>query len=528
MNLMTVGFCDRFIFKIEKAIAFFCINKLITRITNTYSHNRLINHNIMTIENVSKSHHVYPRRSIGIITIFRLGLFNLGLGLMAVLTLAVLNRVMISELGIPATITGAILATSLFIAPARVWFGQLSDRKPLLGKHRTNYVLLGTAILGLAVFLAVQVVWQLGDVVEASGGWQWNSQTIGWSALLGLIMAIYGLGVSCSSTPFTALLVDITEESRRSKLIAIVWSMLMVGIVVGGVTGSIVFKKIEAAGISAGNIPMEILQPPINSVFSFVPFLVLSLAIIATWGVEKRYSRFNNSTTGDRDDSINLSRALQILTTSRQTGIFFAFLSVLTIGLFMQEAVLEPYGGEVFGMSIGETTQLNAFWGIGILLGYSFTGFLIIPGLGKKPTTKIGCILVALCFGLIVAAGFTQQPKMLQLAVMLFGIAAGIATVGGISLMLDLTAAKTAGTFIGAWGLAQAMSRGLATLIGGVILDIGKGIFDVALISYGLVFVIQALMMILAIIILEQVNVQEFKDNTSKALATVMEGDLDG
>ena len=242
----------------------------------------------MTLENVSKSPTIYPKRSIGILSIFRLGLFNLGLGLMAVLTLAVLNRVMISELGIPATITGAILATSLFVAPASVWFGQLSERRPLLGKHRTNYVLLGTAILGLAVFLAVQVVWQLGGVVEASGGWQWNSQTIGWSALLSLIMAIYGLGVSCSSTPFTALLVDITEESRRSKLIAIVWSMLMVGIVVGGVTGSIVFKKIEAAGISAGNIPMETLQPPINSVFSFVPFLVLSLAIIATWGVEKR------------------------------------------------------------------------------------------------------------------------------------------------------------------------------------------------------------------------------------------------
>jgi MFS transporter, BCD family, chlorophyll transporter len=482
----------------------------------------------MTLENASKSDNIYPRRSIGMFAIFRLGLFNLGLGLMAVLTLAVLNRVMISELGIPATITGAILATSLFVSPARVWFGQLSDTKPLLGKHRTNYVRLGTVILGLAVFLAVQVVWQLGAVVEASGGWQWNGQTIGWSALLSLIMAIYGLGVSCSSTPFTALLVDITEESKRSKLIAIVWSMLMVGIVVGGVTGSIVFKRIEAAGISAGNIPLETLQPPINSVFSFVPFL--GLAIIATWGVEKRYSGFNinSSTTGDRDDRINLSRALQILTTSRQTGIFFAFLSVLTIGLFMQEAVLEPYGGEVFGMSIGETTQLNAFWGVGILLGYSFTGFLIIPGLGKKPTTKIGCILVALSFGLIVLAGFTQQPKMLQLAVMLFGIAAGIATVGGISLMLDLTAAKTAGTFIGAWGLAQAMSRGLATLIGGVILDLGKSIFDLPLMSYSLVFLMQAVGMILAIVILDRVDVQEFKDNTSKALSRVMEGDLDG
>lgn len=477
-------------------------------------------------ESVEANHR--PKRQVGMLTIFRLGLFNMGLGLMAVLTLAVLNRVMISELGIPATITGGILATSLFVSPARVWLGQLSDSKPLWGKHRTNYVLLGTAIFGLAVFLAVQIVWQLGAVVEASGGWLWNSQTIGWSALLCLIMAIYGLAVSCSSTPFTALLVDITEEERRSKLIAIVWSMLMVGIVIGGVTGSIVFKTIEVEGIAAGNIPLEILQPPINSVFGFVPFLVLALATIATWGVEKRYSRFTSKANSNQEDNITIIHAIKVLTTSRQTGIFFAFLSILTIGLFMQEAVLEPYGGEVFGMSIGETTQLNAFWGIGILIGYSVTGFKIIPALGKKLSTKVGCFLVAGCFGLIILAGFTQRPKMLQSAMVLFGIAAGIATVGGISLMLDLTAAKTAGTFIGAWGLAQAMSRGIATLVGGIILDVGKGIFSTPLLAYGLVFTLQALSMILAISMLSRVDIAEFKASTGKALSTVMEADLDG
>ncbi len=484
----------------------------------------------MTIEDFSESieDNNRPKRQVGMLTVFRLGLFNMGLGLMAVLTLAVLNRVMISELGIPATITGGILATSLFVSPARVWFGQLSDNKQLLGRHRTNYVLLGTAIFGLAVFLAVQVVWQLGAVVEASGDWVWNSQTIGWSALLCLIMAIYGLAVSSSSTPFTALLVDITEEETRSKLIAIIWSMLMVGIVIGGVSGSIVFKKIEVDGIVAGNIPLEVLQPPINSVFSFVPFLVLALAVIATWGVEPRYSRFTSNTQIDREDNITMGHAIEVLTTSRQTGIFFAFLSILTMGLFMQEAVLEPYGGAVFGMSIGETTLLNSFWGIGILIGYSLTGFKIIPTLGKQRTTKVGCILVAFCFSLIILAGFTQQPKMLQSAMVLFGIAAGIATVGSISLMLDLTAATSAGTFIGAWGLAQAMSRGLATFIGGIILDIGEKIFAVPVLSYGLVFAMQILGVISAIAILDRVDIAEFKENTGKALSTVMEGDLDG
>lgn len=467
------------------------------------------------------------KRQVGIATIVRLGLFNMGLGLMAVLTFAVLNRVMINELGIPATITGGIIAVYLFVSPARVWFGQLSDSKPIFGRHRTNYVLIGTVILGIAVFFSVQVAWKLGAIIKASGGWQLNSQTIGWSALLALVMAVYGLALSCASTPFTALLVDITDETKRSKLVAIVWSMLMVGIVIGGVSGGRIFDGI-GQGIEEGNIPLESLQTPINNVFSFVPFLVFGLALIATWGVEKKYSRFDRNMQSGREDSITISRAIKILTTSRQTGIFFSFLSLLTVGLFLQEAVLEPYGAEIFGMDIGDTTMLNAYWGTGILLGYSLTGFKIIPVLGKQLTTKVGCILVIFSLVTIVLSGFTQQPDILKFTLVLFGAAAGMATVGGISLMLDLTAAKTAGTFIGAWGLAQAMSRGLATFMGGIILDVGKSIFDIPLLAYALVFALQATGMIVAIAILDRVDVKEFKENTGKALTTVMEGDLDG
>ena len=110
-----------------------------------------------------------PKREIGMLTIFRLGLFNMALGLMAVLTLAVLNRVMISELGIPATITAGVLALSQFVAPARVWFGQLSDSKPLFGRYRTGYVRLGAIIFSIAVFFAVQAVWKLGAITQANG-----------------------------------------------------------------------------------------------------------------------------------------------------------------------------------------------------------------------------------------------------------------------------------------------------------------------------------------------------------------------
>jgi BCD family chlorophyll transporter-like MFS transporter len=466
---------------------------------------------------------------VELLTAFRLGLFNMGLGLMSVLTLAVLNRVMISELTIPATITAGTIAVSQFVAPARVWFGQLSDAKPLFGTHRTGYVRLGTILFGLSVFLALQVVWQLGDTVRANNGWIANEATIGLTVLLGAIFAVYGLAISCSSTPFTALLVDVSEEENRSKIVAIVWSMLMVGIVIGGISGSIILKQIQQVeGDRVVQTSLEILKSSLNSVFIIAPVIVLVLAIIATWRIEKKYSRFaSRSSFIEREDSISLSNALKILTASPQTGLFFSFLAMMTISLFMQEAVLEPYGGEVFQMSIAETTKLNSFWGIGILIGYSTTGFLVIPHLGKKRTTKIGCILVVICFGLIILTGFTQQPTVLRAAMVLFGITTGVATIGGISLMLDLTAAETAGTFIGAWGLAQAMSRALATVTGGVVLDIGKEIFAAPLLAYSLVFGLQAVGMILATLILDRVNVSEFQANTKAAIATVMESDLE-
>jgi len=463
---------------------------------------------------------------LSILTMVRIGLFNLGLGLMSVLTLAVLNRVMISELGIPGTITAGTIAMTQVIAPARIWFGRLSDIKPIFGLHRSNYVRIGTIFAGLTVFTSVQIVWQLGKVVLDNGGWLWNGQTVALTILLGLVLGGYGLAISSSSTPFTAMLVDISSEQQRSQLVAIVWSMLMVGIVIGGISGSILLKKIGEGS------SLEVLQTPINTVFLIAPIVVFGLAWIATWGVEKRYSRLRDGGVIDSrespDEGMGLKSALTILTSNRQTGIFFLFLIMITLGLFMQEAVLEPYGGDVFDMSIAQTTLLNSFWGIGILIGYSFTGFLIIPRLGKINTARLGCLLVAICLALIILSGFTQEQNVLKITLVVFGIATGIATVSSISLMLDLTLTQSAGTFIGAWGLAQSLAKAIATLSGGVILDIGKQIFSLPLLAYGLVFTIQAIFMLIAIPILKRVDLAEFRGNQQEAVTMVMEGDLDG
>ena len=459
---------------------------------------------------------------VEILTMFRLGLFQMGLSMMAILTLGVLNRVMIQEIAIPATLVALVLALPSFVAPTRILFGQMSDAKPLLGYHRTTYVWIGAGIFAIAAFLAVQVMWQL-NAANIGNTWVWTTQTISWTAVLGLVFAVYGLATCASGTAFAALLVDISEEDNRSQVVGIVWSMLMVGIIVGAIISSSLLKQLTT------DAPIETLQAAINRLFMIVPSTVFGLSIIATVGVEKKYSRFfNRSTPGNREDSITLIGAWKILTASRQTGLFFTFLLVMTISLFMQDPILEPYAGQVFKMPLAESTQLNVFYGTGILISYGLTGFFIVPRLGKRRTIKLGCILVAFAALLLGFSGFSANPSILKETLVLFGLATGFVTTAAVTLMLDFTIAEAAGTFIGAWGLAQSISRGIATVIGGAVLDVGRKLLpDNLVLAYGLVFGLEALGMLVSILFLNRVNVTEFKTNAKQALASVIESDLD-
>lgn len=320
----------------------------------------------------------------------------------------------------------------------------------------------------------------------------------------------------------------------------IVWSMLMVGIVIGAIAVSRLLPCTEAPpsniSIFANSDRLAQLQKAINSVFLIIPAAVVGMSFFATYGIEQKYSRYklrvaqNHILNGTNatEDKLSLSRALQVLTASKQTGLFFSFLLMMTIGIFMQDAIMEPFGGAVFGMSICATTQLNAAFGTGTLIGLSSSGFLVVPKLGKENSTRLGCYLVAVSCVLLLVSGFIQKTWALQASLALFGFSSGITTAGALSLMLDLTAAETAGTFVGAWGLSQAIARGLATVTGGVVLDIGKKIFsDSNSLAYSFVFICEAAVMIVAVFLLSRVNVREFRSDAKQAIATVFANEID-
>jgi MFS transporter, BCD family, chlorophyll transporter len=126
---------------------------------------------------------------------FRLIGYPIGLGLTSVLVGGMLNRVMIVELGMPASLVGFFFAIPLLISPLRIWFGYRSDGYTLWGLRREPYIILGSLLAGLGIAIAMRL---------ALGG---SSTGL---AIIGMIsaMAVHHLGRNVASNTFEALLTD--------------------------------------------------------------------------------------------------------------------------------------------------------------------------------------------------------------------------------------------------------------------------------------------------------------------------------
>jgi BCD family chlorophyll transporter-like MFS transporter len=46
----------------------------------------------------------------------------------------------------------------------------------------------------------------------------------------------------------------------------------------------------------------------------------------------------------------------------------------------MQDVLLEPYGGEILGLSVGTTTSLTGLWALGTLSGFALAGVRLAGG----------------------------------------------------------------------------------------------------------------------------------------------------
>ena len=447
----------------------------------------------------------------------RLSLFQACLGCLAVIFAGMLNRVMISELAFPALLVGGALAFEQLMAPARVLFGQISDRWAIGGRHRTPYIWMGTAGFCTLACLSIPVIFRASEALQSGN----NAVITTWILALCGLFALYGLAISSASTPYLALVIDLTHEKERPKVVGIIWCMLTVGIIAGAIAISITTRDLD------GITDPIVLENTLQGFMNRVALVIGSIVLFATVGIEPRRKAPESQTT--REQAVTLRQSWALIRSSRQILIYFSFLLFFTLGLFLQDPILESYGAEVFGMSISKTTLLNAFWGSGTLIGLLIAGLWFTPRFGKLQAARTGCWMIFCSLLLLIVAGHTGSTKSLLVVMVLFGLSAGIGTNSALSLMLDLTLPQLAGTFVGVWGLAQAMSRALGKLIGGGLLDLGRVLTgsEKALQAFSFVFVVEAGIVLLAIGILSHLNTAQFKSDTETRLNTLIMASLD-
>ncbi len=448
----------------------------------------------------------------------RLSLFQGCLGCLAVIFAGMLNRIMISELAFPAILVGGGLAFEQLMAPSRVLFGNISDSWPINGRKRTPYIWLGSAGFCLMATISIPVIF-ITESALSSG----NSIAVIFSSLaLCTLFALYGLAISMASTPYLALVIDLTTEKERPRAVGVIWCMLTIGIIVGAISISIATKGLD--GITDPNL----LQPALQRFMIWVSVIVFFISIIACWGLEPKAA--NIDAKGPKSSNeIGLKKAWVMVTSSKQIIIFFSFLTLYTLGLFLQDPILESFGAEVFALPISKTTLLNAFWGVGTLFGLLLGGLFVTPHLGKLTTARIGCWMIVGSLFLLIFSGISSNVNGLYGVLVIFGVAAGIATNSALSLMLDLTLPQVAGTFVGIWGLAQALSRAMGKVFGGGLLDIGRLLSgpENPLLAFSFVFTLESIIMILAIAMLSKVSIKRFREETATKMETLLMADLD-
>jgi BCD family chlorophyll transporter-like MFS transporter len=151
----------------------------------------------------------------------------------------------------------------------------------------------------------------------------------------------------------------------------------------------------------------------------------------------------------------------------------FVFLSMTAY--FLQELILEPYAGLVFGFTPGQSTSLSGAQNGGVFLGMLAVGVAATGlGLGSlRAWVMAGCVGSALSLAGIAAIGPMGLPVLVPLAVLL-GLFNGMFAVAAIGAMMALASEgrhSREGTRMGLWGAAQAMAAGFGGLLGAVSVD---------------------------------------------------------
>ncbi len=414
--------------------------------------------------------------------LIRLAGAPLSLTLISILAGSVINRVMVVELGLPETLAGLFLAVPLLVAPIRIWLGHLSDTLPVAGLRREPYIMLGAILSGLGAALSVVLVLNTTSLVSVGAA----------ATLVALI--VYGVGKNLANNTFQALIADkFAPGAPRSRAANLYEVVKMVGLIAGaGIVGQ-ALQPYSSARLTAVVVVIGVLA----AVFS----------ILAAVKQEPRTEAVRRATKEAQATSFGHTFRKE-LWNDPMVRLFFFIVTLTLLGTQMQDVLLEPYGGLVFGLDVGQTTQLTMFWGIGTLLSILLSGLFLLKLLGLKRVFRIGLVFVILLFPGIILAGVLQNANLLRLFVLGLGLGTGLTAASLLAYTVEFTSLKRAGLMVGVWGVGHQLGRALASLLGGVLVDGMQALTNENhLVAYGTAFVIEALLLVVALVAIGKLDI---------------------
>ena len=413
-------------------------------------------------------------RTLSWTDIVRMGLVQMCLGAVVVLMTSTLNRLMVVELALPAVLPGLLVALHYGIQITRPNWGFRSDTKG----NRTVFIIGGMAVLSAGGFLAA-----LGVTVMETGF------TAG-MALSVLAYALIGVGVGASGTSLLALLATATAPQRRAAAATITWLMMIFGIAAtAGTVGAFLDPYSHAL---------------LLRIVGVVTVSAVILTTLAVWGIERRVD------ASPRPEDMPFRHGLAEIWAERDARNFTIFVFLSMTAYFMQELILEPYAGLVFGFTPGQSTSLSGAQNGGVFLGMVLVG-VAATGLrigSLRSWVIAGCLGSAGMLAVITLLGTIGPGAPLVAAVAGLGFFNGMFAVAAIGSMMALAGqgrASREGTRMGLWGAAQAIAAGFGGLAGAASADMLRRVFDSDATAFGAVFLAEAVLFVLAALMALQV-----------------------
>jgi BCD family chlorophyll transporter-like MFS transporter len=364
----------------------------------------------------------------------------------------------------------------------QVAVGAYSDRHPILGFRRTPYILAGLLLCVVSLILLPPVAFLM-------------DKNFGLGVLAGIFaFGAWGMGYNLSAVSYLSLASELSGEKERGKTIATMWFMMIVAIILTAITlGHLVDPYTPAALVRA---------------FEDIAAAALIIGLLGLIRLEPRSSI---SASQPAAETYTLKQMSEVIMSNKAAKTFFIYLLLLLVGILGQNILLEPFAGQAFGLSVGQSTsRVNEIWGTFVLVSIIIGGFLD-GRISKRIVAQVGNIGSLIGFIVIVISGILADKGIFYIGITVLGFGTGLCTVANLSLMFDFTVPGLVGLYIGAWGFSNALSRLTGNLLGGVVYDVLRRATGSALIGYLVVFSIEGFLLLVAAVMLSRIDVNAFQ-----------------